>query len=497
MRYRRRVDGKGAADTGLEVEGPQPQRSSPNYVPGGGRGPSICGGIEPPPGHNDNFCDEDRVRRTRTLSHYLGVVQRLREATSRRAIEFCLANDLFVLAPYDRAFVFCVVRRQLVRVSGTEEIDARAAGMRWLRDLAIWLVDDDVHRTSNGCQSVWELELPERLQHGCAQLDGDIAVLPCLDRHRRPHVMVFLLRYGDRFSVAERRVLSDVASVAGQALSVVAPQPVSYRRVSALLAVVLVITVCSIVQIPMVISGSGKVDAIRRANVSVPYRARIQSVLVRRNDTVVAGQPLFILDVDEMRTRAAALAAGLMARETQVEQSAMRGIQEAEARSQLLSHRLDADVQRIELDALRRDIGRSVVRAPISGAVVLDRVGLVRGRSLSSGEVILSIRGGGDRELLFEILPADVHFIRVGDRVTFRAAGDFATQISASVSHLDYSPKSAGALRVSGVAEIPDGEAADLPVGSYGEVTVSGATRSVLYFLVRRPWVWLRSLAGW
>lgn len=363
---------------------------------------------------------------------------------------FSIANESRLLLSVDRVSV--LVRRgsrfRLQAVSGIDEIDRRADGVRTLEQLA--------QRVARGGEPVWQdastPDLPTPVeealdQHADASSARAVAVVP-LTKPTSNHNLVdeshAILAF-ERFSAAEwnaeeRRTIGLVARYAAPALQNAMTHsnvPRVVRRLAkvggrlsaargigiAAVALLLIggIVGAMTVQTDYYVRCRGELSPTRTRHVFAPSDGTVERILVDTNDRVAAGTELLVVRNAKLEYERTRLEGTL--RTNQARLQAIRSQLATRPDDRLLHLRLSAEQTEVQaailgleqqLASIREREGRQTLQSPIAGTVLTtDLTQLLGSRPVRRGQRMLTVADtGGEWRLNLRISDADIGKVR-------------------------------------------------------------------------------------
>jgi multidrug efflux pump subunit AcrA (membrane-fusion protein) len=251
-----------------------------------------------------------------------------------------------------------------------------------------------------------------------------------------------------------------------------------------------VILICiGLVPIPDGAQVSATVEPVNRRIVTAPLNTTLKKLEVEDGDVVAQGDPLVQLDVQDIELELISLKAertsAVLDRETARASNSAATLRNAELEVERLSSRIALSEYKL---------GFAVLRAPISGVVIIGDLDGRFGATLRSGQDLLQISNPDDLYLELLVREAEIGKFTQNDGGLFRPDFDPSLRIPVRVGVL--SP----ALDLTGVVPVARAKATfneappDLRPGVRGVVLVGEQDRAIwrVLYTALRDWVLLR-----
>jgi len=269
-------------------------------------------------------------------------------------------------------------------------------------------------------------------------------------------------------------------------------------RLAALLAVI------AIGAIPLRLSvlAPGEVVARAPAVIRSPIEGVVERVAVQPNQIVAENALLFELDTTSIRGRLEVAQKALATSRAEYEQVAQQAFFDTRAKAQLAVVAGRIAERQAELAYYQELLGRSSVRAPAPGVVLVDDPTEWAGRPVAVGERVMAVADENEIELEAWLAPGDVIPLADDAPVTMFLNVDPLEPVRGRLRYLSYEamprPDETWAYRLRAGLVDTGGTAAGRPrLGLKGVVRVDGARVPLVYWLFRRPWAVIRQTFGW
>lgn len=440
------------------------------------------------------------------LAGLLALARDVAQAPSEDLAAYAIVNQSFALAPYQMALLWRpsgLGAGRVSHVSGLATMEGDSPFVLWINALVAHRLEHDATARSAPASlsaadfpprlaGQWDDWLPEHLLW--LPLPAPAAPWPgvlCVARHEafEPHEVALLreasLFFGQALWGWRRRHLDWRARLRGWR----ADRRV--RRAAWLLAALLLLPLRQSVVV------SGEVVPLTPLVLAAPADAPIRRVLVRPNQAVKAGQPLFELDDTGTRNRLAVARKSLEIAQADWLRSSQKGFADDNSRAEVAALSARIEEKQAELAYLGELTQRLLVRAPSDGVAVFSDALELTGRPVVTGEHIMTLSDPGQVALQAWLPPADAIALGAGAEMSLSLytspLGSLQARLEDSSYETQVTPDGGSAYRVRGrfVAGVTPPH-----LGLKGSVRLYGARAPLIYHMLRRPLVYLRRLAG-
>jgi len=433
------------------------------------------------------------------LSALLNVEARARAATSAEQLGFVMVNQTLALAHYRQAALW-VEGEGIRAVSGVAVIDAGAPYMLWLGKLLPKLA---VRLTEAGPVTAAMVDPADR-EDWAEWLPPHALLLPLIDAEGRRLGALLLARDGD-WSEAETALLVHLsgayahawgalhrASPRQQAL-VWAKTHLTRRRQWAIAAVLLAVLA---VPVHLSVLAPGEMVPADPAVVRAPLEGVVDKILVKPNDVVTEGQPLFELDATPLTAKLDVARKAQATAEAEYRQAAQAAVWDPKSKAQMAILAGRIEERQAEADYLQGLLERIRVKAPRGGVAVFDDPSEWIGRPVAIGERVMVVAGEHETEIEAWLAIGDAIDLKPGAELTLFLNVDPLHPVAARLRYAAYeaATRADGTLAYRLRATV---DAADKPrVGLKGTARIEGARVPLAYWLLRRPLAAARQFLG-
>ena len=186
------------------------------------------------------------------------------------------------------------------------------------------------------------------------------------------------------------------------------------------------------------VEATGTIRPVDSVEVSSKITARINSVLVKENDTVTAGQVVATLDgkdYEAKRDQAAYRVTNTRAKYNRMNYLESIG---AKSKSDLEDAEYNYDTAQSNLEEANSDANETIITAPISGVVVGEpkTVGTMAVQGSDNPTVIMRIANLSAKQIKAKVDETDIGNIRIGQEATFTVDAHADETFKARVSKI-------------------------------------------------------------
>lgn len=187
-----------------------------------------------------------------------------------------------------------------------------------------------------------------------------------------------------------------------------------------------------------VVSATGTIRPVDSVEVSSKITARIQSVLVKENDTVKAGQTIAILDGKELETKRDQAAFTVTNTKAKYDRASYLYSIGAKSQTDLEDAAYNYDTAQSSLEGTQSDLAETVITAPMDGVVVGEpkTPGTMAVQGTSNPTVIMRVADLSKKQITAKIDETDIGKIKVGQLATFTVDAYSGKKFTAKVSKI-------------------------------------------------------------
>lgn len=422
--------------------------------------------------------------------------RRARAAADLPALGFVAVNETLQLAPYRQAALWADLGvPRVAAVSGLPQPDPSAPYVQWLGSVCRHLA-----KLPTEAGPIEVASLPDTLQAEWSQwLPAHALWLPL------QQAGALVLAREQAFSDGEIALLKELADVYGHALAAFRPRQggldhaASWLRSSRTRRYLLIgAAALCLVPIRVTVLAGAEVVPKEPFLVRAPLDGVIERFDVKPNQAVKAGQPLFSLDTNALRTRYEVARKAFDTAQEEYRQSAQAAVMSDKNRAEIALRRGQLQEKQVELDFTSGQLQRVQVKAERDGIAVFADASDWLGRAVAVGERILLVADPAQVQLSVDLPAADHIDVSPGDVLTLYPQGSPLSSFEAKVITVAYRAEltSGGFLAYRIKAEFLPGQPAPR-IGQLGTARVRGPWAPLIYVVLRRPLVALRQWLGW
>lgn len=423
-------------------------------------------------------------------------------AETLNALAFSIANDLFPLLRFHQALVFACQgsAHELLAVSGLARPTEDSPYLVWLQRSVPWVAAQvpadspcwlarNVQAPPQDIAEGWAEWWPAGLW--CVPLQGRSGarqglVLFLLDEPPPPHLQPLLQGVWQTWRHAwnafgPRHRLRHWRPTRGQALGA-----------ALLLGALLLVPVRQTALAPAeIVSRNAQV-------ISSPIDGVISQMLVRPNQPVEAGTPLFVLDETTLRSRSDVLAQEVAVADAQLRAASQTAFDNPQSRTELSILEGRARQRRAELAAVQAQLARTRVLSPRAGVAVFSDPNDWQGKPVVTGERILQVADPAQPGMRIQLPVADAIALEPGSKVALFLSAYPLDPLQGEILETSYQarPSDEGVASYRLLASI-DQAPQHARLGLHGTAKLYGERVALGYYLLRRPLSSLRAWTGW
>jgi multidrug resistance efflux pump len=423
-------------------------------------------------------------------------------ADSLNALAFSMANDLYTLLPFHQALVFAQREPslELLCVSGLSRPSEDSPYLVWLRRAIRWIAAQ-----VPGVEPVW-------LNQDNSTPPADIAegwnewwplglwCVPIVGRNQQRLGLLLLLLEQEPPALL-RQVLNGPIQTWAYCWAALTRRRRFSRwwpnRKQTLLGL-LVLGALLLLPVRQTALAPTEIVSRQAQIISSPIDGVIEHILVRPNQPVDAGTPLFSLDETTLRSRAEVLGKEVAVADAELQAASQRAFDNPQSKGELTLLEGRAQQRRAELAAVHAQLKRTQVRSPRNGVAVFSDPNDWLGKPVVTGERIMQVADPTQPAMLIQLAVADAIALEPGAEVTLFLTAYPLTPLKGKILETSYQarPSDEGVVAYRLLASI-DGAPDHARLGLHGTAKLYGGRVLLGYYLLRRPLATLRAWSGW
>jgi multidrug resistance efflux pump len=436
----------------------------------------------------------------------LALARKARQVQDPAELAFMAVNDTHALVPYRQA-VLWFGSGGVTALSGVVQPEANVPYVQWLERLCTWL-----HRQPGAARPVTAADVPPEIAADWAEwLPAHALCVPLAGTDG-----LALLARDEGFGEQEAAALAewfDIWRHAWQGLHgkpqtgwkavlarvrhAFAPregrpwwkQPLA--KWGALVVAILLVPVRLSVLAP------GELVPSDPAVIRAPFDGVVAGFLVKPNETVRAGQPLFSFDDATVATRLEVARQALATAEAEYRQATQQALGDARFKAQLVVLAGKSEEKRSEVTYLQGQLERSRVLSPREGIALFDDPSEWVGKPVVTGERVLRVAAPDRMEVEAWLALDDAIPLEPGAPVTLYLNASPFQPVAAKLRFVAHDavqrPEGTYAYRVR--ADLVDPPTHR--IGLKGTAKLAGGWVPLGYWVLRRPVAAVRQFIGW
>lgn len=418
------------------------------------------------------------------------------------ALAFSMANDLYPLLPFHQALVFGQSKAglELLCVSGLARPTEDSPYLVWLRRASRWLAG----RLADA-QPTWltldNASPPDDIAQGWTEWWP--SGLWCIPLHapagERLGVLVLLLEEAPP-PVVHQQLDGLIRTWAYCWNTLTRRRRLGRWRPSRRQVLVTLLVAASLLLVPVRQTALAPAQIVSRQAqiVSSPIDGVIAQVLVRPNQPVQAGTPLFTLDETTLRSRAEVLGKEVAVADAELQAANQRAFDNPQSKNELTLLQGRVQQRRAELAAVQAQLRRTQVLAPRAGVTVFSDPNDWLGKPVTTGERIMHVADPAQPAMQIQLAVADAIALEPGAEVTLFLTAYPLSPLKGKILETSYQakPSDDGVVAYRLLASI-DEHSKHARLGLHGTAKLYGDRVMLGYYLLRRPLATLRAWSGW
>lgn len=421
---------------------------------------------------------------------------------SLNALAFSMANDLYALLRFRQALVLAQHGDQLelLCLSGLARPTEDSPYLVWLHRACRWL-NDQLSEPSPTWLAREGLQLPDDIADGWVEWwPSGLWCIPLHDRHgQRLGLLVFLLDEAPAPSMVS--LLQGVFQTWAHCWAALGtPRSLRFWRPSRRQVLVGAAVLAALLLVPVRQTALAPAEVVSRNAqvISSPIDGVIARMLVRPNQPVEVGTPLFALDETTLRSRVEVLAKEVAVADAELLAANQRAFDNPQSKGELAVLNGTARQRRAELAAVQAQLARTTVLSPRAGVAVYSDPNDWLGKPVVIGERILQVADPSQPGLRIHLPVADAIALDSGAPVTLFLTAYPLSPLHGAVLETSYEarPGDDGVAAYRLLASV-EGTPEHARLGLHGTAKLYGERVPLGYYLLRRPLAAARAWAGW
>lgn len=438
------------------------------------------------------------------LAALIDLISRARRSETEAELDFLLLNESRNLAPYRQAVLWRQSNQSLA-MSGLISVDKNAPYTLWVRQVTRYLA-----KNVSGAKQIIPSDLPINMRNDWAEWWPSHAIwIPAQDAESPNDKVGTIWLRDEPWREIEITLFTEWLQAWSHALMALNLQqrkrslwrnlksPKIRKRPLGGWLLLALISVLLILPVQLSVLSPGEIVPANPIDMRSPLDGVIDEILVRPNDPVEAGQLLWTFDRSLISSRLKVSEQALTTAQSTYRQASQKALVDSEVRAQLSQLQGQIRERQAEVDFLRDQVQRAVVKAPVAGIAFFDDASTLVGKPVQIGERVLRIATPGDSEIEGWLSLSDAIDLVPGSPVKLFLNARPLEPVQGTLRYVSQE----ASLR-------PDGQYAyriranltqsnDRTIGLKGTLKLEGEKVSALYWVLRRPLASIRMTLGW
>lgn len=422
------------------------------------------------------------------LTALLQLERRARAATGDE-LPFVMVNETLGVVRYRQALLWRgAPERRIVAASGTTIADRNAPYLVWASRLCSHLDTEGRDGIRELSASDLEAEIAKEWSHWLPQYLVWVPLPPLgslvlareapLNEGERNLLMLIADAYAHAWKaqLAGRRLYNRVSSGGGR------------RRKLIGAAMLVLLVAAGFVPVRQSVLAPAEISPVEPFTIRAPLDGVVESVLVKPNEMVAEGQPVFRLDPRKLRNQLAVATRAKEAAEAELRQARQFAVVDQKIRASLPVLQGKLDQQATEVDYLTEQLAQTEIRAPRAGLAVFDDPNDWIGRPVAIGERMMLVADPENVQVEARLPVADAIDLELGGPVWLFLNVEPGRPLDAVLTFVSYKAQQGadGILAYRVKARLNEGE--QLPrIGLKGTAKLYGEKVPLAYSIFRRP----------
>ncbi len=433
---------------------------------------------------------------------------RVSATTSVNSLEFIIVNDTIHLLKYDRAYLFDMeqIPPKLISVSGLTEVvdsvpfvnklEAAIGGLSHPENIT-FLTIDQIPNQSKG--------LFQEIQ---SENKSSLYWLPIL-YDKKPVLGLLLERWNtDQFSLPVERLdmlLNRILLPAyGIAWSRLARKP-SIKRWFAgnkgrrALLIGGLLALLFLIRVPLRVVAPCEVVPQDPFLIRAPLDGIIKEIVVKPGEWVDKDTLLLVYEQQTWEDTFKSASMAFLEKKLDVERAAVLGITDEQLQNEIKILKARENKEKANLDLAKFQYQQIFVKSPSKGLVILDSPDQWRGKPIRTGEKIMTVSNPENTKIKIWIPESDnVPFDpakTVKIVLNIASMTSFPAHVIYIANESSMSEQQIPSFIAEAAWENPPPK--DVKMGLKGSAVLYGESVSLFYYILRRPWFWVRNTLGY
>lgn len=452
------------------------------------------------------------------LVSFLSFLKQLRHKKTADQIGFFVVNDLYNIVPYRQCLFwrYDKGRVHITHASGQVDVTTDSPYIQTVaRTIGKHIKSENLDKRAITAELFEKQGGSKAYQLGKADLNPRLDLnVPFEKIATAEHIVLAVCYEADRvfgglwvdrtqpFSNIETAMVEDTADALSEKLRYLYHSSFSpFKKIRSLKSFggILLALFIGLMLLPVRLSVTSPAEVVSKniKVVAAPYSALIKEVMVEPNETIKAGDTLFVLDQTQLENEYALARQKLLTAKEKLEKTEREFFRDPARAVEVNVLREQIKLRQIELRYTKDLLDQSVITADSDGVILFSDVNELVGQPVQAGTRVMTIADASELELLVRIPASSMIDLERADEVNFFLNVEPLKTHSALISTISYmaSPDEDGLLSYKARADIKDPQ--EIPrIGLSGTAKLYGDKTILLFNVFRRPLIALRNLFG-
>lgn len=439
--------------------------------------------------------DDSKHAQIEKLTTLLILDDEIRKLMSLSEFGSFATNESSRLIPYSVGYLWEKKQGENVQLfaqSNTVEMDVQSPNNKWLSDRIQEILKSSSARQIH--QIAFENDAAESLPRyllWCPFLSDSQEVIGGLIFFRE-----------SSFSETEKTMLGWLLSSYQYVWKVLVKQKkvsfwLKFKRKQSLIGALILVLVIILFPVQLSVLTTGTVVPKSVVFINAPTQGVIKVLRVSPGTAVKAGQLLFTFDTADLRSEADMIQKELLLTQEKLQMIAKQKLDNDETRVETFILQAQIEMDQSRLDHTLELLKKADVISPVAGMVLFDNTEELIGKSVYTGERILSVADPTQMELEILLPISDMIPLDIGEKGEFLLYGQLVgSPIKLKSISFNAKETSNQNLTYQLMADFIGRDKTQLQIGAQGVVRLYGHKVPLIYYFLRRPFQAIRQSLG-
>lgn len=426
-----------------------------------------------------------------SLALLLDFENQIRQLQSLMELHYFIANETYKVTPYRQAVVFDA-HGKVTTMSGVATVEKNAPFVQWLQG-ACW-------EHISGFSEPKTVKIDGIEGAGTDWLPTHLAIFPLIAPNGVKYGTLLMAKE-KVWTQADAVLLTHLSQAYAHNWSLHTPKPkISLmKKLPGKVKITGAVLLMAALFIPVDLSVLAQAEVIAQDPVVMrsPMTGIMERILVKPNQRVKIDTVLFQLDQTDLKNEHLVAQKTLQSLTAQYRQTTRLALSDPKGRNKLTIISGQIKEQQAQIAQLNQRLSRTIVKAPKTGTVVVDKIEDWLGKPVQVGERVLLLANEKKLEIEAWLPVADTIELKEGSEVRIFLNSSPMDPVEASLKYISYEAQMRpdGILAHRLLAEIATEQ--DLPrLGARGTARLEGNRVPFIYWMFRRPMATIRQFIG-